>query len=279
MVPRTSSLHIGDLHFAVYVIGPRSREDRRRGSAAAIDRRAAAAGSGVIAGLGRCQRADRLHLEPGRGHDRALPRAGLVVSSATCRVPCSDARPLARPPRREPWQPRRQRSGHLPVAARAAASRGARPGPRRRIFRQRPQLAAAAGSRDRSARAARPCLLHAPDLRELVVQPDRFVDVSRLTPAQLRDILRPPADVPQLETGKQFMTRVRSWLTALPPSGRVLAVTHAGVVRELLRVLFPDHTRTQPVGHAAVSRVSITAGAPRLVMLDERRHLEALRPT
>nr|WP_276604417.1 serine/threonine-protein kinase [Nannocystis sp. RBIL2] len=67
MVPRTSSLHIGDLHFAVYVIGPRSREDRRRGSAAAIDRRAAAAGSGVIAGLGRCQRADRLHLEPGRG--------------------------------------------------------------------------------------------------------------------------------------------------------------------------------------------------------------------
>ncbi|MCY0992095.1 histidine phosphatase family protein [Nannocystis sp. ILAH1] len=111
------------------------------------------------------------------------------------------------------------------------------------------------------------------------MQPDRFVDVSRLTPAQLRDILRPPADVPQLETGKQFMTRVRSWLTALPPSGRVLAVTHAGVVRELLRVLFPDHTRTQPVGHAAVSRVSITAGAPRLVMLDERRHLEALRPT
>ncbi|MFY0533187.1 histidine phosphatase family protein [Nannocystis pusilla] len=122
-------------------------------------------------------------------------------------------------------------------------------------------------------------VLHASDLRELVVEPDRFVDVSRLTPAQLRDILRPPADVPPNETGKQFMTRVRSWLTALPPSGRVLAVTHAGVVRELLRVLFPDLTRTQPVGHAAISRVSITAGAPRLVMLDERRHLESLRPT
>lgn len=110
-----------------------------------------------------------------------------------------------------------------------------------------------------------------PELRELVVQPDRFVDASRLTLEQMHAMLKPPPNSPH-ETGKQFMTRVRAWLTALPTSGRILAVTHAGVVRELLRALFPEIPHQQPVGHASLSVVELSA-TPRLVLLDDRRHL------
>lgn len=110
-----------------------------------------------------------------------------------------------------------------------------------------------------------------PELRELVVQPDRFVDVSRLTLDQIHTLLKTPPNS-QYETGKQFMTRARAWLTALPISGRILAFTHAGVVRELLRALLPEIPHQQPVGHASLSVVELSP-TPRLVTLDDRRHL------
>lgn len=117
-----------------------------------------------------------------------------------------------------------------------------------------------------------PVELH-PDLRELIVQRERFIDASKLSVSELLALAHPP-DEPLVETGKQFMARVRNFLTALPPTGGVVAFTHAGVIREALRALLPDLPRQQPVGQATICRFSIAQGVTRIVALDDRRHLD-----
>lgn len=116
-----------------------------------------------------------------------------------------------------------------------------------------------------------------PSLREFVGVRERFVDVSRLDPGALRELLRPGPDDPPVETGRAFMARVRAWLAALPVAGRVVVFTHFGVVRECLNALFPEAARVQGIGRAAISRVSVSPAGHELVALDERRHLEAMR--
>lgn len=74
-----------------------------------------------------------------------------------------------------------------------------------------------------------------PRLRELVVPPERFIDVSRLGPELLRELLASVVAEPEAETGKAFMARVREWLAELPGEGRIVVVTHFAVIREIVR--------------------------------------------
>ncbi len=116
-----------------------------------------------------------------------------------------------------------------------------------------------------------------PRLLELVARPERFFDASTLTLTQLEALARSMSDEPAFETGKQFMARVRAWVTQLPLAGRMLAFTHAGVVREVLWALLPGAARVQGIGHAAITRVCVAPGANRIVVLDDRRHTDAIR--
>lgn len=76
-----------------------------------------------------------------------------------------------------------------------------------------------------------------PRLRELVVPKEEFFDVAGLGPDEIRRLLaQRPADDPDIETGKQFIERVRGWLARLPSAGTVIAFTHFAVVRECLRL-------------------------------------------
>jgi len=89
-------------------------------------------------------------------------------------------------------------------------------------------------------------------LRELVAASERFVDISSLTPEQLRALLESPASEPERESGKAFMQRVRAWVEALPDTGRILAFTHFAVVREVLRLHGPA---PQTIAFASISIV------------------------
>jgi broad specificity phosphatase PhoE len=75
-----------------------------------------------------------------------------------------------------------------------------------------------------------------PRLRELVTPSEHFVDISRMSPDQMKALLTKSKNEPEVETGRAFMARVRAWLDELPDEGRVLAVTHFAVIREIVRV-------------------------------------------
>lgn len=115
-----------------------------------------------------------------------------------------------------------------------------------------------------------------PRLREFVAVRERFVDVSRMDPRKLHELLRREADAPRSETGREFMARVRAWLGALPPTGRILVMTHFGVVRECLHALFPAAERVQVIGHASISKVRVSAGDNQILAVNDCRHLAAL---
>jgi alpha-ribazole phosphatase len=111
-----------------------------------------------------------------------------------------------------------------------------------------------------------------PRLRELVTPRETFIDLARLGPEQLAELARTAE--PEHETGKAFMARVRGWLAELPAEGRVLAFTHAGVVREALWALLPKSPRVQRIGFTAICRVRVTSRGNRVVALNDVGHLD-----
>lgn len=113
-------------------------------------------------------------------------------------------------------------------------------------------------------------------LLELVARRDQFIDISTLTRSQLEALARPVPDEPPVETGREFMARVRAWLAELPGAGRMIAFTHAGVVREALWALMPGSARVQVIGHAAITRVCVEAKASRIVVLNDNRHVDVI---
>ena len=77
-----------------------------------------------------------------------------------------------------------------------------------------------------------------PDIRELVVPPETFIDIHGLGRAELERLLEEARQKQAgVESGKEFIVRVRGWLERLPTDRRVIAFTHFGVVRECLRQL------------------------------------------
>lgn len=74
-----------------------------------------------------------------------------------------------------------------------------------------------------------------PRLRELVAPRERFVDVTRMSPAQMRAMLAKSTQETEVETGREFMARIRQWLGELPASGTMLVVTHYAAIREIHR--------------------------------------------
>ncbi|HEY8380459.1 MAG TPA: histidine phosphatase family protein [Nannocystis sp.] len=115
-----------------------------------------------------------------------------------------------------------------------------------------------------------------PRVREFVGPRERFVDVSTMDRARLYELLRREADQPRAETGREFMARVRGWLAALPSAGRIVVITHFGVVRECLYALFPAAERVQALGHASISGVRVCAEGSEILAIDDRRHLAEL---
>lgn len=75
-----------------------------------------------------------------------------------------------------------------------------------------------------------------PRLRELVAPSEHFVDITRMRPDQMKALLSKSKNEPEVESGRAFMARVRAWLDDLPSEGRVLAITHFAVIREIVRV-------------------------------------------
>lgn len=113
-------------------------------------------------------------------------------------------------------------------------------------------------------------------LLELVARRDQFIDISTLTLSQLEALARPAPDDPPVETGRAFMARVRAWLEELPTAGRMIAFTHAGVVREALWALMPGSARVQVIGHAAITRVCVETEANRIMVLNDSRHVDVI---
>ena len=94
--------------------------------------------------------------------------------------------------------------------------------------------------------------------------PVQFIDASSLDFGGLPVPSAAPAYGP-IESGKEFMARVNAWLAELP-TGRVIAFTHAGVVREILAMFVGFRNAPQKIPHASVYRLDLDAGAPRAVL-------------
>lgn len=75
------------------------------------------------------------------------------------------------------------------------------------------------------------------------------------------------------ESGLAFKARVAAWCDALPTSGRVLVVTHFGVVREILARYVGFADAPQVIAHASIHRIAIGEGAVRVVAWNDTAHL------
>jgi broad specificity phosphatase PhoE len=94
-------------------------------------------------------------------------------------------------------------------------------------------------------------------LAELEAEPPvQVLDTSRLGPEEILAALsaRPRRAV---ESGKDFMARVRAFRADLPAAGRVVVFTHAGVVREILAAILGFRRAPGEVSHAALFRLAI----------------------
>jgi broad specificity phosphatase PhoE len=96
-----------------------------------------------------------------------------------------------------------------------------------------------------------------PRLRELVTATKGFVDVRALGPERLKAFLeRMRSEQAGSETGQEFKDRVRSWLAQLPRSGRVIAFSHFGVVRECLGQL-GSRRAPEIIDHCSIHRAPL----------------------
>lgn len=76
-----------------------------------------------------------------------------------------------------------------------------------------------------------------PRPRELLITSKALLDVTRLNPAAVRELTNNNKTEPHVETGREFIGRIRDWIGALPSEGRVIAFTHLATLRECLRQL------------------------------------------
>lgn len=96
-----------------------------------------------------------------------------------------------------------------------------------------------------------------PRLRELVVPPEKFLDISALGSAELKALLaQAPSNEDRPESGLEFIARIRQWLADLPGTGRIIAFSHFAVVRECLRLLQPGPA-PQSIAHCSVHAVRL----------------------
>ena len=94
-------------------------------------------------------------------------------------------------------------------------------------------------------------------IRELVVPPETFIDIHGLGPEELRALLDSARREHQgVETGLEFIARIKAWVAALPGDARVIAFTHFGVVRECLRLL-GEGPAPQFIEHCEVHLVQV----------------------
>lgn len=94
-----------------------------------------------------------------------------------------------------------------------------------------------------------------PDLRELVVQRDMFMDLAGLSREDLLK-LAAPSQGADFETGADFVARVRRWLNSLAGNQTILAFTHFAVVRECLRQC-GVHPLPQQILHCSVHELEL----------------------
>lgn len=90
--------------------------------------------------------------------------------------------------------------------------------------------------------------------------PVQFIDPSSCDFVQFGVPSLAPAYGP-IETGKEFMARVKAWLEDLA-AGRVVAFTHFGVIREILATFVGFRNVPQEIPHASVYRIDLGAAAP-----------------
>lgn len=95
--------------------------------------------------------------------------------------------------------------------------------------------------------------------------PVQFIDTSSLDFSEPRALVSAPEYGP-METGKEFMARVKTWWAELPSAGRVIAFTHFGVVREIIAGVVGFREAPQNIPHASVYRLDLGAAAPRAVL-------------
>jgi broad specificity phosphatase PhoE len=99
-------------------------------------------------------------------------------------------------------------------------------------------------------------------LRELVVPEERFFDLSALGPEGLKGTLaQVQSKSGELESGLEFVARVRGWLADLPPGKVIIAFSHFAVVRECLRQLRPEPA-PQVIEHCAIFRTQLAGREP-----------------
>jgi len=94
--------------------------------------------------------------------------------------------------------------------------------------------------------------------------PVQFIDTSSPDFGQFGIPNLAPAYGP-IETGKEFMARVKAWLDELP-ARRVVAFTHLGVVREIIATFVGFRNVPQEIPHASVYRIDVGAAAPQAVL-------------
>jgi alpha-ribazole phosphatase len=86
----------------------------------------------------------------------------------------------------------------------------------------------------------------------------QFFDTSLLAPEHLHRVV--PKAAEHEESGAAFMARVRAWIADLPAHGRVVAITHFAVVREIASVFLGFRNAPQSIAHASVVRIEIEPG-------------------
>ena len=75
------------------------------------------------------------------------------------------------------------------------------------------------------------------------------------------------------ETGRQLIARTRDWLDDLPQSGRLIAFSHSGFVRNCLGLLLREQSVPRAVLHCSIFRIAVDGSAARLLAANVRDHL------
>lgn len=94
--------------------------------------------------------------------------------------------------------------------------------------------------------------------------PVQFIDTSSFDFDKLY-VSTPASSYGPIETGKEFMARVKTWLSELS-AGRIVVFTHFGVVREILAAFVPFSDVPQQIPHASVYRIDVGAPVPRAAL-------------
>lgn len=78
----------------------------------------------------------------------------------------------------------------------------------------------------------------------------------------------------QHESGAEFNARIRAFVASLPAAGRVLAVSHFGVIRQIVGQYIGFRDAPQAIGHCTVMQLHVSRADARLVVVDQ--HLRTI---